>query len=426
MLTGLVITVGLASANIVGNTNREIQAAVDRVAAHGGGEVRLQAGLYEMTDSLHLRSGVRIVGEGEKTVLRKAAAVSSPIIAYLGYGHYDISVAEPDKFRVGDGVHIHDDNSGGFYDTVATITWRRGDLLGISRFLNHDYDGRAGAVATTIFPVISGYHLQNASVENLAIEGNKEENPYLNGCRGGGVFLYQAHDVKLRKLFVRNYNGDGISFQQCRNTVVEGCLVEGCTGLGLHPGSGSVGPIMRKNVSRNNGGDGIFYCLRVSYSLCEGNIIERNGGYGISIGGRDTDHLIRGNTIRHNGKAGIYFRPGDLIMAGSRQVIEKNVLEGNCVTEGTAEVDIQGETRDIYLLDNTIVPGRRGDERLYALLLCPQADRIVFAGNQVPGPASRAVDNQAGKSALSTERPAKLLPVGPRHIPEGAAAHLGN
>ena len=57
------------------------------------------------------------------------------------------------------------------------------------------------------------------------IDGNKAENAYLNGCRGGGVFLLQAHGITLRKLFVRNYNGDGISFQQC-DTRIEECVVE--------------------------------------------------------------------------------------------------------------------------------------------------------------------------------------------------------
>ena len=78
MLNTLVITVDLAAADITGHTNREIQAAVDRAAAQGGGIVRLGAGTYDMEDSLHLRSGVRVVGEGERTILRKRPSVSSP------------------------------------------------------------------------------------------------------------------------------------------------------------------------------------------------------------------------------------------------------------------------------------------------------------------------------------------------------------
>ena len=275
MIEYLVLAAGLLGANVEGRTNRDIQAAVDRAAAQGGGEVVLAAGTYDMDDSLHLRSHVRIRGQGDKTVLRKRPSVTSPLSADLGYGHFNVSLAEPGRFHVGMGVHIHDDHSGGFYDTVATLTWREGDRFGISRMLNHDYGRRANAAVTSIYPVISGYHLEDAAVEDLAIDGNKSQNAHLNGCRGGGVFLLQAHQLKLKGLHVKDYNGDGISFQQCRGTVVERCVLEGMTGLGLHPGSGSVGTVLRGNACRRNGSDGIYYCLRVSYSLCENNTDRR-------------------------------------------------------------------------------------------------------------------------------------------------------
>jgi len=421
MLSGLVITVGIAGADIIGQTNRQIQAAVDRVAAHGGGEVRLGPGVFMMEDSLHLRNHVRIVGKGEKTILRKCASVSSALSADLGYGHFDISLAEPDKFRVGMGVHIHDDRSGGFYDTVATLTWREGDRFGISRMLNHDYSRHANAIVQSIFPVISGYHLEDATVENLTIDGNKEENAYLNGCRGGGIFLLQAHNVKLKKLHVMNYNGDGISFQQCRGTRVEDCVIEQNTGFGLHPGSGSVGAVMRGNVCRNNGSDGIFYCLRVSYSLCEKNLIEDNGGFGISIGGRDTDHLIRQNTIRGNARAGIYFRAGDLPMAGNRNQIEGNLLENNCRRDGEAEIQIDGETRDIHILRNNISPGTRDGKSIAAILVGSQCQQITIFGNELKG----EIINRASDGAVSLSAPTKALAVGPTNAPSRAAAHLG-
>ena len=425
MVSILIITVGLAGADIIGHTNREIQAAVDRVAAHGGGEVRILAGTYDMEDSLHLRSGVKIKGEGEKTVLKKLPSVRSALSADLGYGHYDVSLAEPEKFHVGMGVHIRDDRSGGFYDTVATLTWREGDRFGLSRMLNHDYGRRANAVVTAIFPVISGYHLKDAAVEDLVIDGDKERNDRLNGCRGGGVFLLQAHNVALKRLHVRNYNGDGISFQQCLGTVVEGCALEGMTGLGLHPGSGSVGAVMRGNTCRNNGSDGMFYCLRVSFSLCEDNVIVGNGGYGISIGGRDTDHLIRRNTIRNNAKAGIYFREGDLAMAGSRNLIEDNVIEGNCQKEGPGEIEIQGETRDVHILNNTLQPGSRNGKPLSGVYVGAKADRIVIFGNKLGDASAPLMENHARDGAVTAHPPAQPLAVGPSCAPKTAAAHLG-
>ncbi|MBM4037193.1 MAG: hypothetical protein FJ290_01650 [Planctomycetes bacterium] len=229
MVSCLVFLVGLAAADSPANrTGREIQAAIDRAAAQGGGEVEIPAGIYDLEDSLHLRSRVKVKGEGQKTVLRKPPSVTSRLSADLGYGHYDVSLAEPDKFHVGMGVHIHDDRSGGFYDTVASLTWREGDRFGLSRMLNHDYSRRANAVVTSIFPVLSGYHLEGASVEDLAIDGNKGQNAHLNGCRGGGVFLLQAHNVSLKRLHVKDYNGDGILVgPKAERIVVFGNKVEG-------------------------------------------------------------------------------------------------------------------------------------------------------------------------------------------------------
>jgi len=144
-MAGTERTVGPQNADFRGMDNRAIQAAVDRVAAEGGGKVLLRPGVYRMADSLHLRSGVRVEGSGRTTVLRKAAEVRSALAADLGYGHFDISVAEPERFAVGTGVLIGDDRAGGFSLTVATLTWRDGDRFGISRMLNHDYHARSSA-----------------------------------------------------------------------------------------------------------------------------------------------------------------------------------------------------------------------------------------------------------------------------------------
>jgi len=61
---------------LVGNDNRALQAAVDYVAGLGGGTVQIGPGDYPMRDSLHLRSGVKVIGEAGKTRLCQAASVS--------------------------------------------------------------------------------------------------------------------------------------------------------------------------------------------------------------------------------------------------------------------------------------------------------------------------------------------------------------
>ncbi len=68
------ITVGRKDCDLTGDDNRVLQAAVDYIAALGGGTVIIGPGQYEMHDSLHLRSNVTVRGTKGKTVLRKADA----------------------------------------------------------------------------------------------------------------------------------------------------------------------------------------------------------------------------------------------------------------------------------------------------------------------------------------------------------------
>jgi hypothetical protein len=419
-MSGSARTVGPVDADFCGSDNQTIQAAVDAAAADGGGQVVVLPAIYTMHDSLHLRSGVHVTGSGPDTVLRKAPEVRSALSADLGYGHYDVSLAEPDKFAVGMGVLVTDDRAGGFYETVATLTWRDGDRFGISRMLNHDYGRHADGFVVSSFPIVSAVGVADASVSSLTINGNQAENPHrLNGCRGGGVFLLGTRDVALDGLCVADVNGDGISFQQTVGTRIEYCVCERNTGHGLHPGSGSTGAVLLRCTCRGNGVDGIYYCLRVSYSLCEDCLIEGNARDGISIGGRDTDHLVRGNTIRGSGRCGIFFRPSDRVMAGSRNRIEGNELAGNCLDGGDAEIDVAAPVCDVQLLGNRIAPAR---DDVPAIRIVPGTEGVVLHGNTGPDQQAASVNGDIG--AVRTESPDEPLPVGPKAAPPEAARHL--
>ena len=69
------ITVGKENADIIGNNNRTLQAAVDYIAGLGGGTVQNSEGQYVMYESLHLRANVTVKGTKGKTILRKADGV---------------------------------------------------------------------------------------------------------------------------------------------------------------------------------------------------------------------------------------------------------------------------------------------------------------------------------------------------------------
>jgi len=402
----------------VGATSAVLQKAVDDAAAAGGGTVEIPAGTFEMVDALHLRSGVRVVGQGAQTVLRKRPSVSSAIADYLGYGHYEITLEQPDLFEPGMGVLVLDNNAMGFYTTTATLLEREGNAFFIDKMLNHDYDPDQGGRVVSIFPLVAGQWVEDVAVLNLTLDGAGDPER-MNGCRGAGVFLLQAHTATVEGVEVVNYNGDAVSFQQCTDVVVRGCRLHHNTGGGIHPGSGSVRYLIAGNHAHDNGGDGIFYCLRTTHSLCEGNRIEGNTGVGISLGERDTDHLIRGNDISGNGGPGVLFRPIHRNGADGI-VLEGNRLAGNCRCEGSAEIAVAPGIRDVVLRGNNFahLKGK-------AVEVGNGARGICLPGNTVEGRACAREDVAGARECASFSEPASPPCVGPAAACSELTRHLG-
>jgi parallel beta-helix repeat protein len=220
-----------------------------------------------------------------------------------------------------------------------------------------------GAVAATVFPVMSGYHLEGARIEGITIDGNKAENVHLNGCRGAGIFLYRGFGTLIENCVVRNYHGDGISFQQSNDVIVRNCLSEGNSHLGIHPGSGSQRPQVLGCTARTNGEDGLYLCWRVRHGLFQDNTLEGNGRFGISIGHKDSDNLIKGNRVALNFKSGVFFRNETLGMAGHRNKLVGNLIENNATSGDGAGIRIRGEVRDLEFRDNTIRDTRQGESK---------------------------------------------------------------
>jgi hypothetical protein len=379
------VRVGAGEGDVVGNDNRALQSAVDYVAGLGGGIVEIGEGEFLMKDSLHLRSRVIVKGTPGKTVLRKAKSYAAPLKLDGDYGEEQFTVGDASGFEVGAGVAIWDKGSGGFHTTVARITGRSGNTFAINLPLNADCMVDNGAQAATVFPVVSGYHLEGARVEDLIIDGNKDENVYLNGCRGAGIFLYRCPAAIITRCSVRNYNGDGISFQQCNDVTVTDCVSEGNSGLGLHPGSGSQRPTVRGCLAKNNKEDGLFLCWRVKYGVFEDNILEDNGRFGISIGHKDTDNLLRKNQVRGNQQAGIHFRNESEGMAGHRNRIEDNLIENNGTTKPAPAIQVRGETRDLVFKNNIIRDTRPTDQQrqLVGIQLDEKVGSVTIEGNQI-------------------------------------------
>lgn len=384
------VTVGVADADIVGRDNRVLQAAVDYVAGLGGGTVEIGPGEYLMRDSLHLRSRVTVHGAGPSTVLKKDAAAKSLLAADGDFGEEAITLAAPAGFDVGRGVWIASKSTHGFHTTCATILNRKDNYFTISRPLNDDCMMANGAFAATVYPVISAYHCEDFRIENLTVEGNRDKNePRIDGCRGAGIFFYRGNGGAIEGCTVRNYNGDGISFQQSNDVQVVNCLSEKNAGGGLHPGSGSQRPVIRRCRLLENDGDGFFFCWRVRGAVVEDNEMRGNHGVGISIGHKDSDNLVKKNVVIGNGRGGVYWRRETEPMAGHRIQFLENTVEDN----GDYGLFIDGETNGTVIRNNTI-RDTGGGKQAVGVRIGPSAREVTLQDNTIQA-----------KEAVKDERP---------------------
>jgi hypothetical protein len=348
------LSVGISDGDLRGSDGRALQAAVDYVANLGGGTVRIGAGRYEMRNALMLRDNVHVVGVLGQTTLVARDGVVVPLAADGDANQREITVADPTGFEIGDGVFIVDDNSGGFIDTTATLTARLNEnTFRISRPLYVDYMVSANARAKQAFPVVGGWQVTNASVEGLIVDGNRENCESVGGCRAAGIYLFECEDIAIRNCTVRNYDGDGISFQVSQRVAVEDCVCHDNASIGIHPGSGSQDPTVRRNRSYGNGTDGLFVCWRVKRGVFEANVLNDNGRHGISIGHKDTDNHFVANEITGNARSGVLFRNESEAMGAHRNVFERNRILDNGGDED-APVLMRGHHHDVVFRENAI------------------------------------------------------------------------
>ena len=388
----LTITVGPANADIVGASDKAIQAAVDYVARFGGGTVKILPGAYRLRNAVYLQSKVRLLGSGPETVLTKEPSSTTTLAADSDWFDQEITLTDAAGFQIGDGICLRTKNGGaGNAETVKrTLVARTGNRFKLDQGLRKNFWRLDETKVSTLFPILSGENIADITIENLALDGDRAHNENLDGNYAGCIFLQECNRVTIRGVTARNYNGDGISWQICHDVLVENCVSEGHAGLGLHPGSGSQRAVIRGNRIVGNS-IGIFFCWGVRNAVAENNHVEGNDT-GISIGHHDTDNIVRGNEVIDNKKIGVLFRPErGKDFTGNRNRIENNRLVDNGADGGFA-VDIQGGTDSIALTGNEIVETRNGART--AIRLGPDTRDIKLDKNRIEGFAKNVEGEQ--------------------------------
>lgn len=393
-----VMTVGPAGADLPGYHQVAIQAAVDHVAALGGGTVRLLAGTYTLRNAVRLRSGVRLEGVGDETVLRKAAEVSSPLEGDADWYEDSVRAKDPRGFCVGDGVVLQGEcphgGPAGLHRVKRTIVAIEGDRLFLDESLTKNYWGLTHeATVSTLFPLLWGERVHDLEVASFRLDGNREENGLLDGNHAGCIFLQYVERAHIDHVTACHYHGDGISWQVAHDVRVTDCHVFGNANLGLHPGSGSQRPVIRGNHCHHNA-QGLFFCWGVKHGLAEDNVLDNNTEYGISIGHRDTDNRIAGNLIRGNGRVGVLFRseePADRLP--HRNVFELNRIVDNGGDENGYGLWLRGHVEGTVLRRNCFEDTGSSRQRV-GVRIEAEVGTVELDGNTFSGLAADIEDER--------------------------------
>ncbi len=381
-----VITVGGPSADIPAYSSKAIQLAVDAAKSRGGGTVRLNPGKYDISGPIRLASNVTLEGAGPDTVLQKSDGFRTSFVVDADWGMLKVAVKDPGGFQVGDGIQLSDDlNNQGWDVTTAVITAIDGNVLYIDHPTVHDYIASENGTILNAFSIIEGVDVENVRIANLVVDGNRATNDYINGCRGGGIYLHKARNCIVDGVHVRNFNGDSFSWQVTEDITVRNSEASYGGGLGFHPGTGSDGSVVKNNSSHHNLQDGIFLCWRVQNGEFRDNVVFSNQRHGISIGHKDTDNIFENNSIYENARNGIHFRNENEQNAGHRNTFIGNTIENNGTDgEEAYGIYIGGETHDILINENTIRAAGTGNQ-LAAIFIGQSAERINIENNDISG-----------------------------------------
>jgi hypothetical protein len=388
----LTLTVGPQKADLVGTTEKVIQAAVDSVARWGGGTVKILPGTYHFRNAVYLQNKVRILGSGLDSVIVKAPSVAGKLSQDSDWFDQEITFADAKGFQVGDGIclRVKNPSTGGTEVIKRTLVARNGNRFKLDSGLRKNVWLMGEPKVESLFPLFSGENIADVTIENIALDGNKATNGNLDGNYAGCIWMQDCNRLTFRRVTARNYNGDGISWQICHDVLAEDCHSHDHTGLGLHPGSGSQRSVIRRNRMVGND-QGLFLCWGVKWALAENNYIEGSKRYGISIGHHDTDNVIRDNDVRTSGEVGILFRKErTAAFQGNRNRIEKNRILG-LTQEGGIGIDVQGQTQSIHILGNEIRE-TQGPSKRVGIRIGPETEQITVADNRIEGFAEEVLD----------------------------------
>jgi hypothetical protein len=392
----MTITVGPKDADLIGATDRVLQAAVDYVSRFGGGTVRILPGTYRLRNSIFLRSKTRLIGSGEDSILIKEPSTATKLIVDGDHWDQEVTLADPKGFQVGDGVRLvaTDPYRKGLNIIQRTLIAASGNRFKLDRRLEERFHLSEVPQIATNFALLQCTGVGDVLIENFTVDGNKSHNEMIDkGMFDDGAIRFdESNRLTARGLTVREFYCDGIVWGISHDVLVENCHLYDGARLALHSGSGSQRSIVRGNRAQRSG-EGIYFCWGAQHGLYEKNTIE-DCGYGMTFGHSDSDNLIRDNDILRSREAGIHFRGGSKAFAPHRNRFERNRITDSGGDKGIA-IDINGQTESVVIINNTLKETRAPKDRI-GIRIEPEASDIKYENNQIDGFATPISDLRKG------------------------------
>lgn len=346
------ITVGGDDADVSGFNNQSIQFAIDAIQ-ESGGTVILNPGNYEISDPVRLKSNVNLVGSGKETILKKGKGVQTKYVVDADYGELKVTVENPDGFAIGMKVQVTDDeNSGCWNVSTAYITDITDNVIYIDKGLIRDYRSDLNGLISDASSVIDVIDAENVAVSKLVIDGNRSENFFADGCNSAGILIIRSKKIVVDQVQVKDFNGEGISWQTTENVTVKNSEISGSGNTGLHPGTGSPFSVIENNNIHHNDQDGLFICWRVYESKVTGNQFHHNGRYGLCTGHKDSDVIFENNHFFNNKSDGVHLRAERESNAPHRNTFVRNTIENNGTDGGGYGFSINSPANDLVLKEN--------------------------------------------------------------------------
>ena len=377
-----------------------IQGAIDELAASGGRLVLPEMALT-LDRGLALRSGVELTGMGPGTVLRKGKGRAYPLSGYHNYGMCDVPLRSTVGLEVGMTVSVHDNRThGGFYETFATITRIDGDWVGLDHGIEADYSASEEPCLTTVYPLVFGHGISGAALRDLRLEGNRQESEKgMGGCRGGAVYFAGSRDLEVTGVEEKDYYGEGLSFQMCRDVRIRQCRFDDNTGNGLHPGAGSTNALFEECSGSGNDKSGFFFCVRANHITVRNCVFTRNGN-GISIGTRDCHNHIESCSVEDNSGPGVLVRNSPAPTEVHSCLVSDCRIAGNAIETGRGQVEIVSDAHDLVFAGNQV--GGSTQVRKPGFFIESSVRRVFMKDNRI---AECGPDVEAGEASLASERP---------------------